>query len=72
MCAHDPALAAVGRDGDCGSGSTSLPALSKILFPAAKSFKYDIVPNTGHFINLHNTAYQAYQKASAYLTAQGF
>lgn len=72
MCTREPADALVGDKGQCGTGPTSLPALSQILFPAAKSFQYALVPNTGHFINLHNTAYHAYQKASSYLTAQGF
>jgi pimeloyl-ACP methyl ester carboxylesterase len=58
--------------GNCGIGSGSLTAQSAGLFPHAQSYGWNLVPETGHCINLHEHAQQAYTLAHQYLEAQGY
>ncbi|KAL8829639.1 MAG: hypothetical protein Q9170_006076 [Blastenia crenularia] len=61
--------------GDClATGDpaiASIPAKSKMAFPAAKVFEAYIQPNTAHGINLHYNSTGAYNVIQRFLTAQG-
>ncbi|KAL9599351.1 MAG: hypothetical protein Q9219_003884 [cf. Caloplaca sp. 3 TL-2023] len=61
--------------GDClATGDPSLasiPAKSKMAFPAARAFEAYIQPDTAHGINLHYNSTGAYNVIQRFLTAQG-
>lgn len=70
----------VGQDavycgGDClATGDpalASIPAKSKMAFPAASAFEAYIQPNTAHGINLHYNSTGAYNVIQRFLKAQG-
>ena len=62
--------------GDCLN--TGLPTLSSIpaaaapYFSSSSDFSVNIVPNTGHAINLHYSAISAYNEIQTFLTGAGF
>ncbi|KAI4177132.1 MAG: hypothetical protein LQ343_000614 [Gyalolechia ehrenbergii] len=58
LATGDPALA-------------SIPAKSKMAFPAASAFEAYIQPNTAHGINLHYNSTGAYNVIQRFLKAQG-
>ncbi|KAL8948631.1 MAG: hypothetical protein Q9222_005196 [Ikaeria aurantiellina] len=58
LATGDPALA-------------SIPAKSKMAFPAAKAFEAYIQPNTAHAVNLHYNSTAAYNAIQRFLTSQG-
>ncbi|KAK4697584.1 hypothetical protein P7C71_g514, partial [Lecanoromycetidae sp. Uapishka_2] len=61
--------------GDCTATGNpnlaSIPALTKLAFPAAKAFEAYLQPNTGHGINLHYNATAGYNVIQKFLDAQG-
>ncbi|KAL8690492.1 MAG: hypothetical protein Q9218_004068 [Villophora microphyllina] len=58
LATGDPALA-------------SIPAKSRMAFPAAKAFEAYIQPETAHAINLHYNSTAAYNAIQRFLTSQG-
>ncbi|UZJ55763.1 hypothetical protein CBS101457_005083 [Exobasidium rhododendri] len=66
-------LGGIVRQGNCTpNNSTNIPAMSKSYFPAASSFSYTIIPNTGHVTVLHKTVQQTFVSAANFLNAVGF
>ena len=57
--------------GDCGEGPDNLAAMSKSFFPNARPFTPIIIPNTGHFLNLHLSAPETFARAHAWLAEVG-
>lgn len=61
--------------GDCTATGNpeleSIPALTKMAFPAAKAFVAHLQPNTGHAVNLHHNATAGYTVIQQFLGAQG-
>ena len=59
--------------GNCYNGSdVSIPAATKDVFPFSRSFDAFVQPETGHGVNLHYTATEAYQQIHRFLAAHGF
>lgn len=56
-------------NGDCGEGSSSIPALSQVLYPVAASYQYFIPLHTGHETVFHYTQQQSFANAHAWLAA---
>ncbi|CAF9909085.1 hypothetical protein IMSHALPRED_007596 [Imshaugia aleurites] len=59
--------------GDCSpaSDAATIPGAVAAAFPAARAFDAYIQPNTGHGINLHYNATNAYRVAQEFLIAHG-
>ncbi|KAL8714236.1 MAG: hypothetical protein Q9220_001965 [cf. Caloplaca sp. 1 TL-2023] len=61
--------------GDClvtgDPALASIPAKSKMAFPAAKAFEAYIQPDTAHALNLHYNSTGAYNVIQRFLTSQG-
>jgi pimeloyl-ACP methyl ester carboxylesterase len=65
-------LGGIVRQGNCTPNGKNIPAMSKSYFPAAKSFSYTIIPNTGHVTVLHKTVKQTFTSAANFLAASGY
>ncbi|KAK4494740.1 hypothetical protein PRZ48_014096 [Zasmidium cellare] len=72
FCTRIPTDPLVGYRGDCGTGEDSYTAQSKLLFPNAKTFSYANVAETGHGVDLHRTAQEAFRVAHDFLKDDGF
>ncbi|KAJ3485111.1 hypothetical protein NLG97_g6887 [Lecanicillium saksenae] len=57
---------------DCGSGPESILDRTRSLFPATTNYGYYAVPETGHDVNGHYTARDAFVKAYEFLNSAGF
>ncbi|KKK12610.1 hypothetical protein AOCH_002275 [Aspergillus ochraceoroseus] len=60
--------------GDCyntGGGAPSIPSDAAKAFPNARPFEAFVQPNTGHAINLHYTAKEAYNFMFVFLATNG-
>jgi len=53
--------------GKCTSGPNAPPGNTESLFPNAESFTYDIIPNTGHSLNVHFNAHDTFKAAHKFL-----
>ncbi len=59
--------------GDCLKPSNKVAAVKDLLFPSASNGSdWYLVPGTGHGINFHYTANDAYEHIQAFLKANGF
>lgn len=65
-------LAGIVRQGNCLPPGKNIVAMSSSYFPAAKSFSYTIVPNTGHVTVLHSSVQQTFTSADSFLSSSGF
>lgn len=57
-------------DDKCVSGPKSAPGSSWSLFPKATSFTYDIIPNTGHCLNVHHSSNETFMAAHDFLASK--
>ncbi|KAK2810702.1 hypothetical protein FQN50_002745 [Emmonsiellopsis sp. PD_5] len=54
-------------NGKCAPGRNTAPGNTAPLFPNAKKFTYDLIPNTGHCLNLHLNAHETFTAAHDFL-----
>lgn len=54
-------------DGKCSRGRDTPPGNAVNLFPNAKSFTYNLIPDTGHCLNLHFSAQHTFSVAHDFL-----
>ena len=72
FCTVNPTDPITGSKGQCGYGSDSFSAKAASLFPNAKSYQWHQTDQTGHCLNLHETAQQSFKTAHDYLAAKGY
>lgn len=58
-------------ESDCGSGEENLAVMSKSYFPDSKAFEPIVIPNTGHFLNLHYSARDTFIRVHEWLESVG-
>ena len=71
FCTADALSSLVGSSGQCGYGADSFSARTSMLFPNAK-YTWQQLDQTGHCVNLHETAQHAFQVVHRYLESQGY
>ncbi|KAJ5182470.1 alpha/beta-hydrolase [Penicillium capsulatum] len=54
-------------NGKCTSEPDSPPGSAVSVFPKAKKYTYDIIPNTGHCLNIHYSASKTFMSAHKFL-----
>jgi pimeloyl-ACP methyl ester carboxylesterase len=59
-------------NGNCGYGPSNLAAQTAEFFPDARPFTPIVIPNTCHFLNLHFSARETFEKAHDWLGEMGF
>lgn len=59
-------------ESDCGEGNSNLAVMSKSYFPDSRAFEPIVVPNTGHFLNLHYSAPETFRGVHKWLETVGF
>ena len=59
-------------ESDCGEGDSNLAVMSKRYFADSRAFVPIVVPNTGHFLNLHYSAPETFGKIHEWLEQVGF
>jgi pimeloyl-ACP methyl ester carboxylesterase len=57
---------------NCGTGSTSMLAQTQSLYPAASSYGWYAVPDSGHCWQLHYAAQQGFNASHTWLAEEGF
>lgn len=59
-------------DSDCDEGDSNLAAMSESYFPDSRAFEPMVIPNTGHFLNLHYSARETFGRVHEWLEEVGF
>ncbi|KAF2162626.1 hypothetical protein M409DRAFT_68938 [Zasmidium cellare ATCC 36951] len=72
FCTRVPTDPLVGYRGNCGEGEGSYTAQTRLLFPNVKAFEFENVEETGHDVDYHRTAQEAFAVAHGSLSRQGF
>ncbi|KAJ4155863.1 hypothetical protein LMH87_001088 [Akanthomyces muscarius] len=62
----------ISQDGNCGSGDHSILDETRQLFPAASTYDYYAIPDTGHCVNFHYSAPAAFNRVHNWLENEGF
>jgi pimeloyl-ACP methyl ester carboxylesterase len=57
---------------NCGYGPSNLAAQTVEFSPDTRPFTLIVIPNTGHFLNLHFSAQETFEKAHDWLSQVGF
>ncbi len=60
------------KAGNCGSGDHSILDETRQLFPAASTYDYYAIPDTGHCVNFHYSAPAAFNRVHNWLENEGF
>ena len=72
FCTQDPLGPLSGPSGHCDLASDPYTAGTVAYYPNAKSFDYYNVAETGHCINTHENAQDAYAAVHSYLSSLGY
>ena len=72
FCTTRPVVPLTGPVGQCGYGVDSYSARTSALFPNAESYRWYQINQTGHCVNLHETAQSAFHLVHTYLESQGY
>jgi hypothetical protein len=59
-------------ESDCAAGDSNLAVMSQSYFPDSNAFEPIVVPNMGHFLNLHCSALETYRKVHEWLDKVAF